>query len=298
MTGPQWNRGFAYREQVGAHAAGRTVLDHLTARHRHSTEDEWRARIAAGELLLDGAVARPGDILAIGQSLVRHRPPWLEPAAPVGFAVLHRDPSVLAVAKPSGLATLPGGGFLEHTLLHCVRRRWPAASPLHRLGRGTSGLMLLSLSSQAHRRLSADWRAGRVDKTYRALVSGVPLRDEFSVDVPIGSAPHPRLGHVHAAQPGGKAALSHVRVLDRRDENALVEVRIPTGRPHQIRIHLAAAGHPLVGDPVYAPGGGLLPEPGLPGDLGYRLHSWRLAFDHPISRRRVELECPPPPVLR
>jgi len=106
------------------------------------------------------------------------------------------------------------------------------------------------------------------------------------------------LGQVHAASPRGKPALSHVRVLGRHEDQSVVEVRIPIGRPHQIRIHLAVAGHPLVGDPLYGCGGNLVPEPGLPGDGGYRLHAHRLVLDHPVTGRRLELECSPPEVLR
>ena len=217
---------------------------------------------------------------------------------PLAFAVLYRDEWLMAVAKPRGLPTVPNGGFLEHTLLHLVRRLAPRSVPLHRLGRGTSGIVLFALTAGARRSVSGAWREGQVDKTYRALVTGAPLRQSFSVEASIGPVPHPRLGQVHAASPCGKPALSHVRVLARHPDRSVVEVRIPTGRPHQIRIHLAVAGHPLVGDPVYGCGGTLLVEPGLPGDGGYRLHAHRLVLDHPFTGRRLELECSPPEVLR
>ena len=113
-----------------------------------------------------------------------------------------------------------------------------------------------------------------------------------------GFVPHPRLGQVHAASPQGKPALTHVRVLAADGGSAIVEATIPTGRPHQIRIHLAAAGHPLVGDPLYAAGGRPAREPGLPGDPGYRLHAHRLGFPHPATGRRIELECPLPSALQ
>jgi 23S rRNA pseudouridine1911/1915/1917 synthase len=96
----------------------------------------------------------------------------------------------------------------------------------------------------------------------------------------------------------GKPSVSHVRRLAARGGQALVEVSIPTGRPHQIRIHLAAAGHPLVGDPLYAPGGVPREKPGLPGEGGFWLHSHRLRLPHPVTGRPLELECPPPPLLR
>ncbi len=133
---------------------------------------------------------------------------------------------------------------------------------------------------------------------YRALVSGVPEQREFTVEAPIGLVDHPPLGRLHAAVAGGKAAVSHVRILAVRNGNALVEVTIPTGRPHQIRIHMAAAGHPLVGDPVYVAGGVPGAGGGLPGDPGYRLHALRLRLAHPSTGRSVVFECAPPPDLR
>jgi 23S rRNA pseudouridine1911/1915/1917 synthase len=292
------NAGFEYREEVGAAAAGHTVLAWLGHRYRHSTEADWRERIAAGEVRLDGDVALAMDVLRPGQSLVWRRPPWEEAAVPLGFAILYRDEHLVAVAKPRGLPSVPNGGFLEHTLLHRVRLVHPEAVPMHRLGRGTSGLVLFSRTDVARRAVAAAWRAGHVEKEYRALVRGVPAEESFTVDTPIGLVPHPRLGRVHAASPAGRPAVSHVRVLARRDGAALVAVTIPTGRPHQIRVHLAAAGHPLVGDPLYVAGGGPGPKPGLPGDGGYRLHAHRLALAHPVDGHRVELECAPPPELR
>ena len=293
------NAGFDYREQVGVPGHGETVLAYLSRRYRHSGESAWRARIDGGEVLLDGAPTTPAALLRAGQSLVWRRPPWEEDPVPLAFAVLHRDAHLLAVAKPRGLPTIPnGGGFLTHTLLHVVRGLAPSAAPLHRLGRGTSGLVLFGLTAEARAAVSAAWRTPAVRKVYRALVRGVPARDAFTVDVPIGPVPHPRLGRVHAACADGRPSLSHVTVLAARGGDAVVDVAIDTGRPHQIRIHLAAAGHPLVGDPLYAPGGLPLPEPGLPGDLGYRLHAHRLSLTHPATGRPLVLWCAPPPELR
>jgi len=292
------NEGFEYRERLGPGAAGRTVVAYLAGRYPHSSEAVWRRRIAGGEVSLGAAVASVDDVLRPGQSLVWRRPPWEEPAVPLAFAVLHRDEHLLAVAKPRGLPSVPNGGFLTHTLLHLVRLRFPGAAPCHRLGRGTSGLLLFARTGEARRAVAAQWREGRVEREYRALVQGVPERESFDVDVPIGPLPHPRLGRVHGAAPGGKPARSHVRRLADDGRVAVVEVRIATGRPHQIRIHLAAAGHPLVGDPLYVAGGIPGPEPGLPGDPGYRLHAHRLVLVHPATGRRLELRCPPPGRLR
>ena len=292
------NAGFEYREQVGPEADGRTVLEHLAARHRHSTLAVWRERIDAGEVFLGAARAAPSGVLRPGDWLAWRRPPWEEPPVPLAFAVLHRDDHLLAVAKPRGLPSIPNGGFLAHTLLHVVRAHFPEATPMHRLGRGTSGVLLFARTATARRAVSASWRSGGVEKVYRALVSGVPERREFTVEAPIGLVDHPRLGRLHAASAGGKAAVSHVRILAVRDGNALAEVTIPTGRPHQIRIHMAAAGHPLVGDPVYVAGGTPRADAGLPGDPGYRLHAYRLRLAHPATGHDLDLECMPPPELR
>jgi len=258
----------------------------------------WRERIAGGEVRVDGETALAMDVLRPGQALAWRRPPWEEAAVPLVFAILHRDDHLLAVAKPRGLPSVPNGGFLEHTLLSRVRRLFPEAVPMHRLGRGTSGLVVFARTDGARRAVAAEWRAGRVEKEYRALVRGRPALEAFTIDIPIGLVPHPRLGEVHAASPAGKAAVSHVRVLASRGRETLVAVTIPTGRPHQIRIHLAAAGHPLVGDPLYVEGGVPGPDPGLPGEGGYRLHAHRLALTHPATGQRLELECLPPPDLR
>jgi 23S rRNA pseudouridine1911/1915/1917 synthase len=291
------NRGYIYREQLGSEARGFSVLDWLSGHYRHASRATWAERIAAGEVWLEARVASAGEGLRPGQWLEWRRPPWEEPPVPTSVALLYRDPHVMALAKPRGLPTLPGGGFLEHTLLAAARRLSPSATPVHRLGRGTSGVVLLALGPEARRRLAARWREGSVEKLYRALVLGVPP-DRLAIEMPIGPVPHARLGRIHAASASGRPARSAATLLEARGDVSLVEVRIDTGRPHQIRIHMAAAGHPLLGDPVYMPGGRPREDAGLPGDPGYALHAWRLSLVHPFGTRRLELECLPPPCLR
>ena len=124
-------------------------------------------------------------------------------------------------------------------------------------------------------------------KTYRALGLGATRTDMFVIDVPIGPVPHPLLGTVQAACEGGKPSHSVAVVLEHRHDHTLFTVDITTGRPHQIRIHLAYAGHPLSGDPLYEAGGGVQGSSGAAGDGGYLLHAERLQFAHPTTGQRM-----------
>ncbi len=293
------NRGYTYTEIIGGRGEGRALLAYLAERYGHTSEAGWRERIEGGLVLLDGEHCDPAQVLRRKQILAWRRPPWNEPDVPLVCAVLYEDEDLLAVAKAAGLPTLPGGGFLEHTLLAVVRRRYPGASPVHRLGRGTSGIVLFARTPRGRSALSLAWREHRVTKVYRALVEGCPARADYTVEAPIGLVPHPVLGSVYAAVEGGKASKSQVRVLKHEDNTSLVEVLIDTGRPHQIRIHMAACGHPLVGDPLYASGGAFRSEaPALPGDTGYLLHAMRLVLPHPGTGLEFRVECRPPAGLR
>lgn len=292
------NGGFAYRAQIGAAEAGRGLAAWLAATYTHSSPATWAARLAAAEVMIDGAVATGAETLRVGQMVVWTRPPWDEPDVPLSFDVVHEDADLVAVAKPSGLPTMPAGGFLDHTLLTLVRARFGEAHPAHRLGRGTSGLVLFARTREAAAALGRAWRGDAVTKVYRTLASGDPAWASREITTPIGPVPHATLGTLHAACAGGRLAHSVVTVSERRDGATLCDVRITTGRPHQIRIHLAAAGHPLVGDPLYGPGGVPRADTSvLPGDGGYLLHAHRLAFVHPAHGRPLHLAAPPPPAL-
>lgn len=306
MPSDSLNDGWVYHDRIQPDGHGLTVLDFYAERYRHSSRETWCARIESGEVLLDGQQTASDVVLTRGQTLAYHRQPWTEPHAPSSFAVLYRDEHVLAVAKPSGLPVLPGGGHLQNTLLASLRRRFgEGPAPIHRLGRGTSGVMLFARSDIAKHRLSEDLSNGRLTKIYLALACGADLPDRFTVDTPIGRVPYPEIQYVYAADPAGKPSRSECHVLRRcPDQNrSIVQVQIITGRPHQIRIHLAAAGHPLVDDPLYAPGGVPLPVSDgarvpMPGDVGYHLHAHRITFPHPVTDRSVTVVCLPPLILR
>jgi 23S rRNA pseudouridine1911/1915/1917 synthase len=242
--------------------------------------------VAAGHLRINGRTALAGDLLRPGDRLEYHREPWSEPEAPLEFAVHFEDQDVLVVAKQAGLQVLPAGPFLEHTLLHQVRASDPsraASSPVHRLGRGTSGLILFGKSERARAELSRQFRAFEPRKTYLAWVEGTDLPTGVIARHPIGPVPHGLL-QLHVALPTGKPAKTRVRVLRRAagTRRALVAAQPITGRPDQIRVHLAALGAPIVGDPLFG-AGGLPKSDAPPGTGGYLLHAAALSFRHPLD---------------
>lgn len=306
------NQGWIYRDQVNQASRGLTLLAYYSQTYRHSSPEAWQERITSGQILLDGQPAAPDTVLQIGQQLTYHRLPWAEPEVPLEFKVLFEDPDLLLIHKPAGLPVLPGGGFLAHTLLGQLQHRYPQDMPypIHRLGRGTSGLMLLARSASARSHLSQQMRQHQIRKVYRALVvrGDGAIPDQFTITQPIGKLPHPVLGHVYGATADGQFAQSDGRVLWRgHADGTLLEVQIKTGRPHQIRIHLAWYGYPLLGDPLYEAGG--LPRLAeskansgeklpVPGDCGYHLHAHLVSFQHPRTGEWLEFSCLPPPILQ
>ncbi|MFM7733202.1 MAG: pseudouridine synthase, partial [Cyanobium sp.] len=293
FAAPGWlaeslNSGWTYRDRVDSGSAGMTVSAFYAARHRHSGQAVWLERLAAGEIELNGRGLRVDRPLAAGDRLAWHRPPWREGAVPAGWSVVHDDGDLLVIDKPAGLPVLPAGGWLEHTVLRLLERRHrqdPAGvpRPVHRLGRFTSGLLVSARARASRAWLSgalrestaaagaAAWPAAGAAgeespgcrKIYRALlVPGVldlRLGEACWIGTRIGRRPHRRLGRIWCAAdgscPGDLVACSRLTLLERRPQADLVQVAIRTGRPHQVRIHCAALGAPLLGDPLYLPGG-------------------------------------------
>jgi 23S rRNA pseudouridine1911/1915/1917 synthase len=334
LTEPAWlapalNSGFAYSDRIAPRAAGQSVSAFYADRYRHSTRIDWLQRLAAGEIYRNGQQLQADVALAAGDGLVWHRPPWQEAAVPALPSPLFDNGDLLVFNKPSGLPVLPAGGFLEHTCLAQLQVGWPEARPLHRLGRFTSGLLVCARSSASRAWLSALLRESTAAnclpfplespasspcrKSYRALLqppaAGSPLLsvqpgDTVSLTTAIGRCPHGRLGSIWAAAlpaaatTGALQARSELRLLQRGERAWLAQLTIATGRPHQIRIHTAAAGAPLLGDPLYGLGG-VACDQALPGDGGYHLHAHRLQLPLPLpGAELLELEAPLPEALR
>jgi 23S rRNA pseudouridine1911/1915/1917 synthase len=292
------NSGYVFHNRVSGIDTGKTVLEFYRDRYPRFSAEEWCERIRAGQVTSGGDVLNEESILAADQILLYHRTPWEEPDVTGEIEVLHDDEHITVFYKPDGMQVLPAGNILETSMVSLLReRRDPRLSPLHRLGRGTTGAILFTKTVQAARELSRAMRERRIRKAYLTIVSDGNLPDEFVIDKPIGRVPHPALGMVHDACEDGKPSLSACFVLARSGDSALLRVEIHTGRTHQIRIHLASIGHPISGDRFYGTESGADENhSALPGDAGYILHSWKIGFMHPIYGHPIEITADPPEI--
>lgn len=201
---------------------------------------------------------------------------------------LFEDEALLAFDKPAGLLAVPGrGADKQDCLWHRVRERWPDALVVHRLDMATSGLMLFARGEEMQRRLSRAFASRQVDKRYLALVAGRMPAAQGRIELPLAAdwpqRPRQQVDRVH-----GKASVTVWQALafDEQRQVSRLMLQPLTGRTHQLRVHLAAIGHPILGDALYAPsalhGGRLM------------LHARALQFTHPLDGRTLQLHCPPP----
>ncbi len=204
------------------------------------------------------------------------------PRSDHGCCVLYADPWLLALLKPSGLLSQPGlGPELADSLISRAQERWPEVRLVHRLDRDTSGLILLARDATTHRALSAAFAERRVRKTYLAVVQGLPADRGGVINQPLAriATRPPRYGVVPLEQ-GGKPALTRWRVLRRFEGSSLLLLQPRTGRSHQLRVHLADLGHPVLGDPLYG-------EPAAAPRL--QLHAAGLQLLHPATGKPLHL---------
>jgi len=261
------------------------------------------ALIEKGAVAVGGQPVAKSRRLAEGEEVeVAGEPEAAAPpvAEPVEFTVVHADDDVVVLIKPAGLVVHPGAGHETGTLAAGLLQRYPEIATVgdpmrpgivHRLDRDTSGLMVVARTSRAYDALTAALAARQIDRRYRALAWGRFDARRGTIDAPIGRSATRRTRM--AVREAGKEARTGYEVLTQYDHPvcALVECRLETGRTHQIRVHLAAIGHPVVGDGTY--GGDRNPlRPGRPF-----LHAHALALTHPVTGERLEFTDPLPPEL-
>jgi len=266
---------------------------------------EW---IKAGDVLLDGVTAVPRQIVHGGEVVSLHARRGQEvPLKPeeIALDIRYEDADLLVINKPAGLVVHPGAGqpagTLQNALLHFDAKltEIPRAGIVHRLDKDTSGVMVVARSLRAHTRLVEALQERDVHRQYVAVVLG-PMIAGGSVDAPIGRHPRDRLKQAVVDEPAGKHALTHYRVRERFRGHTLIECRLETGRTHQIRVHMAHAKHPLVGDAQY--GGGMKLPKGATSELidvlrGFKrqaLHAEKLEFEHPVSGELVSVTAEVP----
>jgi 23S rRNA pseudouridine1911/1915/1917 synthase len=276
-------------------AAGR--LDVVLAELTGAPRAEVQRAIAAGGVLVDGT-PRPKSFRLLGGERLTVELPGSEQIGPEGppVPVRYEDGDLLVVAKPAGLLTHPTAarstGTLVNRLLGMQVPLAAAGGPLrpgivHRLDAGTSGLLIVAKTDRVFAPLRAMFAEHAVDRRYLALVRGQPEHDSFAVDAPLGR----RAARISVDRADGRPAVTAFEVRERLERATLVEAAPRTGRTHQIRVHLAAVEHPIVGDRAYGGAGDLARDLGLTRPF---LHSWRLGFDNPLSGDRVEVEEPLP----
>ncbi|HEY3523875.1 MAG TPA: RluA family pseudouridine synthase [Candidatus Limnocylindrales bacterium] len=266
--------------------------------------------IGEGRLTADGRLVRPNAVVGPGTWLELDVPPpedapHLTPDPTIPVRVVYEDPAVLVVDKPAGLVVHPAPGHWDGTLVNALLARSPEGEAafggiagvrrpgiVHRLDRDTSGLLMVARNDAAQSSLMAQLKARRVKKTYLALAAGSPEATVGRIEAPLGRDPRNR--QRIAVVPDGRPAVTGYRVRERFEGWSLLELDLVTGRTHQIRVHLAAIGHPVAGDPVYGTGTSRRGPDGLERLF---LHAWRLEFTSPADGRLVRAESPLPDEL-
>jgi 23S rRNA pseudouridine1911/1915/1917 synthase len=310
---------------VEKYLSGCRIDTFLARRFRSYTSWRMHRLVRAGQVTVNGEAADPKRRVFAGQTVtVRliEPPDDLMPAEPIPLTVLFEDEWLIVVDKPPGLIVHPCGESPRGTLTNAVQWHFDQTSPfkgllkpgvVHRLDRDTSGVIVLAKDHLSHRMLSVEFQRGRVSKGYIALVEGVLAHDSGVIDLPIGrvNGCSSALMTTRADALDARPSRTAYEVIERLPNHTLVKARPRTGRLHQIRVHLAALGHPVVGDEYYAPHGELKPprpplrpdgtRPGPPISPlipRHALHAAELSFAHPISQEWLTFEAEMPEDLR
>lgn len=291
---------------VQAERAGMRLDRFLSTELTRLTRTRARAIVDTFAYTLDARPLRAAHRLRADEVVVVYRPRWEEPEVPRDLGIVYEDAHLLAVDKPPGLPVHPTARFYDNTVTAILGARYPdeRITLCHRIDRETSGLLLVARTAEAERTMKMAFAERRVHKTYHALVYGTVREDRFVVDAPLrlaGGATNVRM-RVGTEAEGALASRTRVEVIERLDGFTLVAAYPETGRQHQIRVHMAHVGHPLVGDKLYAHGDEVFvrclegpPDEALRALLlldRHALHAHAVAFDHPATGAPTEIVAP------
>jgi len=301
--------------RVPPEAAGMRLDLFVKTQLKRTSRTRTQAIVRRSAFDPEGRPLRSNDRVFAEQKVLLWREPWDETPVPTELPVLYEDGHLLAIAKPAGLPVHPTARYHWNTVIKLLSLQRPEQTftLAHRLDRETSGVLLLARTREADRGIKKQLQErASVEKRYLALTWGAPAEDELRVDLPLELDPTSRLRvRMRVASAGGLAAATRFRVLGRAAGGgrsyAVVQCDLESGRQHQIRVHLAALGCPIVGDKLYGPDPELFAR-GADDTLSeadrrvleidrHALHAARLAFDHPITGERIAIEAPLPPDL-
>ncbi len=286
--------------QIPSELAGQRLDQALAVLFADITRSQMQQWIKDGRVTLNGRAPRKRDKVKAGDRVVIRVPPPVDAgwrAQAIAFEIVYEDGELLVINKPPGLVVHPGAGNPEGTLLNALLNHasklaaLPRAGIVHRLDKDTSGLMVVAKTERARQHLIAQLQDHSVEREYLAIVNGVMVAGG-TIDVPIGRHRTQRTRMAVSSQ--GKAAVSHYRVMKKYRAHTLVQVKLESGRTHQIRVHMAHLNYPVVGDPVY---GGRLKIPSGAGERlkdvlrGFKrqaLHALKLSLTHPETGKRVQ----------
>ena len=288
------------RELTAATEHAGVRLDAFLSAHGALTRSQAARLIAEGRVRVNGKPAAKSARLSGGETVTVDVPQLRETALPpqdIPLDVVYEDDDVIVVNKPTGLVVHPAPGHPDGTLVNALLHHCGDSLSgiggekrpgiVHRIDRDTSGLIIAAKNDAAHLALSAQLKDHSLSRTYECLVTGNMKQDSGTVDAPIGRSSADR--KKMAVVPTGRRAVTHWEVVARYPGVTHLRCRLETGRTHQIRVHMAYIGHPILGDTVY---GAKKPVPGLTGQC---LHATGLRFVHPRTGEPVELHCPLPP---
>jgi 23S rRNA pseudouridine1911/1915/1917 synthase len=300
-----------FKDSVAASESGTRLDVWLNARLPDLSRTRIKALVESGDVRVDGRRAKAAHRLRLAERVEARVPPpppeELTPE-PIPLEIVFEDEHVLVVDKPAGMVTHPGAGHSAGTLAAAALAHAPTMAGVggprrpgivHRLDKGTSGLIVLAKTPAAYDQLTAQLARRSVTRRYVCLVHGVVTPARGAIDKPIGRDERSRVRMAVAREGRGKRAVTRFGVLERFPEVTFLECRLETGRTHQIRVHLASLGHPLLGDQTYGKGRAARAGDQLLAGLiaalgGVALHAAGLGFTHPVTGERLELVSPLP----